>query len=525
MKVYRSRQACLRIRDTYDKLLKEWGCEVKERDISVSYGTTHVIEWGDENSAPLVLFHGVGDDSALMWIYNAEYLGRYFHVYAIAAIDSLVEQTKKSHVWEGEAVPTERTLEYYVDGKQRIVEISGEQLSTYHPDSEPHPEICWVVTVDGESYALCEFTPDEPYYQLYYSTQKGGNLTFRKQNNKNNDSNNEDEFYDDPFDEEYHNEEAARKLKSIIDDIRKNSTPQYETENLYYYYEEHLPSGDDCRADCSFKLDGNYYDIELYWDSDLIRLDVCEWRDGKDLTLLYKDTQNWIAEFDEVFGTLTDVPDEFGAQPEDTEELEWFGEDDTAFGEQEDELSDDMVKIPELFELTEEQAVAALKEAGLNCLIRYDFNSTEKGYVSSYYGDPNTDNYVNKGTYIAVDISLGEYDGPIEMVKPEFATWYYPTKESKLKVPVPDGLSGSYTFNIYFGTDPEYTTTTDDIKGVKNITLDVYASDKERFVVYAKKNNSAEKKLIRYATYEFDYTAETWTLIGKLNTDGLLGAK
>ncbi|MBO4867638.1 MAG: hypothetical protein J5582_13935, partial [Ruminococcus sp.] len=204
----------------------------------------------------------------------------------IAAIDAIVEKTKKCHIWYGEAVPTERTLEYYVDGKQRIVEISGEQLSTYHPDSEPHPEICWVVTVDGESYALCEFTPDEPYYQLYYSTQKGGNLTFRKQNNKNNDSNNEDEFYDDPFDEEYHNEEAARKLKSIIDDIRKNSTPQYETENLYYYYEEHLPSGDDCRADCSFKLDGNYYDIELYWDSDLIRLDVCEWRDGKDLTLL-----------------------------------------------------------------------------------------------------------------------------------------------------------------------------------------------------------------------------------------------
>ena len=87
MKVYRSRQAGLRIRDTYDKLLKEWGCEVKERDITVSYGTTHVIEWGDENSAPLVLFHGVGDDSALMWIYNAEYLGRYFHVYAIDTID------------------------------------------------------------------------------------------------------------------------------------------------------------------------------------------------------------------------------------------------------------------------------------------------------------------------------------------------------------------------------------------------------------------------------------------------------
>ena len=97
MKVYRSRQAGLRIRDTYDKLLKEWGCEVKERDISVSYGTTHVIECGDENSAPLVLFHGVGDDSALMWIYNAEYLGRFFHVYAIDTIGG-----------PGKSVPNER---------------------------------------------------------------------------------------------------------------------------------------------------------------------------------------------------------------------------------------------------------------------------------------------------------------------------------------------------------------------------------------------------------------------------------
>ena len=86
MKVYRSKKAGQRIRDTYDKLLKLWGCAVKERDVAVSCGTTHVIEWGDENAAPLVLFHGVGDDSALMWIYNAEYLGRFFHVYAIDTI-------------------------------------------------------------------------------------------------------------------------------------------------------------------------------------------------------------------------------------------------------------------------------------------------------------------------------------------------------------------------------------------------------------------------------------------------------
>lgn len=38
---------------------------------------------GEEASPPLVLFHGVGDDSALMWLYNAKELAKHFRVYAI----------------------------------------------------------------------------------------------------------------------------------------------------------------------------------------------------------------------------------------------------------------------------------------------------------------------------------------------------------------------------------------------------------------------------------------------------------
>ncbi len=45
-----------------------------------------MIEFGDKNKLPLLLFHGVGDNSALMWIYNAKELGKYFHVFAIDTI-------------------------------------------------------------------------------------------------------------------------------------------------------------------------------------------------------------------------------------------------------------------------------------------------------------------------------------------------------------------------------------------------------------------------------------------------------
>ena len=471
----------------------------------------------------------------------------------IAAIDALVEKAKTCHVWDGEEVPTLRTIEYTVDGKKRIVEISEGQIRSYHPDSEPHPEICRVITVDGRSYALCEFTPDEPLNELYNMTGKGGDLTLQKWNEKNNDNDNEAEVEDNSIYEEYHNEEEARELRKIINDVRENSTPQFEAEHLYYYDEEHLPSWDKVRAFCSFDLDGNYYEVQLYWDLDLICFDVFDWHDGKTRTLLYKDTQNWIAKFDEVFDylenetevsdtkeenteandsqkeaveatvTQKETPEVIEPNKEEPEKAESKKEDSQAPETQKEELSNEEVELPELFDLTEEQAVEALKEAGLNCIIGYTFGS-EKGKVCSYYSPDPFSDFVRKGTYIAVDISLGEYDGPIEPIKPEHATGYYPSKESKLEVPVPDGLSGSYTFNIYFSDDPEYTNTVDDISGVKSVTFDMCEPDKIRRVIYAKNNSSAEEKLIRYATYEFDYEAETWTLIGELNTDELLAS-
>jgi pimeloyl-ACP methyl ester carboxylesterase len=83
VKKYRNKKAGEKILKTYDQLLKIWGCDTKERDITTTYGTIHVIETGREDGTPLVLFHGVGDDAALMWVYNAKRLGEHFKVYAM----------------------------------------------------------------------------------------------------------------------------------------------------------------------------------------------------------------------------------------------------------------------------------------------------------------------------------------------------------------------------------------------------------------------------------------------------------
>ena len=83
VKKYRNKKSGEQILRTYDQLLNIWGCDIKERDITTTYGTIHVIETGREDGTPLVLFHGVGDDAALMWVYNAKRLGEHYKVYAI----------------------------------------------------------------------------------------------------------------------------------------------------------------------------------------------------------------------------------------------------------------------------------------------------------------------------------------------------------------------------------------------------------------------------------------------------------
>lgn len=86
MKKYRGKRAGENILRTYDLLLKEWGTATEEMNIRTRYGMTHIITAGKKDAAPVVLFHGVGDDSALMWIYNAKELAKHYHIYAVDTI-------------------------------------------------------------------------------------------------------------------------------------------------------------------------------------------------------------------------------------------------------------------------------------------------------------------------------------------------------------------------------------------------------------------------------------------------------
>lgn len=83
---YRSAKGGQLILETYDELVKAWDVAVTEEDVNTPYGRTHLIEAGDAQSPPLLLFHGVGDDSALMWLLNAKELVNHFHIFAVDTI-------------------------------------------------------------------------------------------------------------------------------------------------------------------------------------------------------------------------------------------------------------------------------------------------------------------------------------------------------------------------------------------------------------------------------------------------------
>ncbi len=63
IKIYKTKKAKEKIMDSYNQLLQHWDVEISELDIHTFYGITHVITAGKQDAPPLVLFHGVGDNS------------------------------------------------------------------------------------------------------------------------------------------------------------------------------------------------------------------------------------------------------------------------------------------------------------------------------------------------------------------------------------------------------------------------------------------------------------------------------
>ena len=80
---FKSQKGMQKVLNSYDELLKTWNTEFAEQDVHTTFGTTHCIISGSKENPPLLLFHGVGDNSAVMWALNIKELSRHFYCIAV----------------------------------------------------------------------------------------------------------------------------------------------------------------------------------------------------------------------------------------------------------------------------------------------------------------------------------------------------------------------------------------------------------------------------------------------------------
>lgn len=93
-----------------------------------------------------------------------------------------------------------------------------------------------------------------------------------------------------------------------------------------------------------------------------------------------------------------------------------------------------------------------------------------------------------------------------------------------LSVPIPEGLKGAYTFDVYRDYFLIYTKTIPDISTVKDgkVDFDIVGKGKEELVVNANSSNFGGASCAEYAEYDVDYDAKTVKLQGKLHTEDLM---
>jgi pimeloyl-ACP methyl ester carboxylesterase len=84
--VYKSPKARQSLLEYYDRVIANWPIPCDECYLDTGCGRTHVLECGNRDASPLVLFHGTGNNS-LMWRFNVEGLGEHFMLYLIDTVN------------------------------------------------------------------------------------------------------------------------------------------------------------------------------------------------------------------------------------------------------------------------------------------------------------------------------------------------------------------------------------------------------------------------------------------------------
>lgn len=101
VKVYKNKRAEQQVLQSYQRILDMWPVDFQEHHIPTKYGITHCITSGRPDLPPLLLFHGVGDNSAVMWVLNMEELSRHFFCIAVDTLGGPGKSIPNEHFVRG----------------------------------------------------------------------------------------------------------------------------------------------------------------------------------------------------------------------------------------------------------------------------------------------------------------------------------------------------------------------------------------------------------------------------------------
>ena len=164
----------------------------------------------------------------------------------------------------------------------------------------------------------------------------------------------------------------------------------------------------------------------------------------------------------------------------------------------------DGVKVPNVVGLTPEVAATILKENKLTVSVKEMSHDDDKGMVIDQSIEP--DKKVDKGTEVTIFVSTGEAaEVPLT-----------------IQLPLPEGLHGAYTVDVYKDGNVAYTQSIANGEAVagSDISLDIIGKKSETLTVFIKSEESG--KSVDYAVFNVDYDKKSADLNGSLNKDGLL---
>lgn len=141
---------------SYNELLQGWHTEFRELDMETPYGITHCITAGNAGLPPLLLFHGVGDNSAVMWLLNIRELSQHFYCVAIDTLGG-----------PGKSIPDTRFNKQTFDQVHWINSVAdGLGLEQFN-----------VAGVSNGAYMAYNYTVNEPGRVLRAVCMEGGMVT------------------------------------------------------------------------------------------------------------------------------------------------------------------------------------------------------------------------------------------------------------------------------------------------------------------------------------------------------------